>query len=184
MKNTGLLLIDIQNIYFHEGNYLLTEPEKAAVNAQKILKLWREEGHKVIHIQHNFKVAKEQKFLTDIYKDVEPKEGEIIITKEYPNSFYQTDLLERLKELEINDLVIVGMMSNMCVDTTVRACKDFGINVILIQDACAAKKLVFKNQILQGDLVHKVFMASLEGMFAKVMDTQDFINGYTANNGI
>ena len=178
MKKTGLLLIDIQNTYFNEGDYLLTEPEIAAKNAKKVLELWRREGHKVIHIQHNFPVSPGYEFLFDIHEDVAPLEDELVIRKNYPSSFYETELLDRLKELEINDLVVVGMQSNMCVDTTVRACKDLGINVILLQDACAAKKLEFKDQMLPGDLVHKVFMASMDGFFAKVMDTKEFIDEY------
>jgi nicotinamidase-related amidase len=63
----------------------------------------------------------------------------------------------------------------MCIDTTVRAAQDYGYQVTLIEDACTTKSLTYHNDILTADLVHKVFMASLQSVFAKVITTDAFI---------
>lgn len=42
---------------------------------------------------------------------------------------------------DITDLVVCGMMTHMCVDTTVRAAKDYGYGITLISDGCATKDL-------------------------------------------
>nr|MCR5213051.1 isochorismatase family protein [Eubacterium sp.] len=121
----ALLLIDIQDIYFTPGPMLLHKPRCAAKNAARVLEKFRAEDKTVIHVQHNFKV------LSGIHSLVKPKEGEKIVHKEYPSSFLGTDLRKYLLENEITDIVVAGMMSHMCVDTTVRACQDYGYNVTL-----------------------------------------------------
>ncbi|RYE82959.1 MAG: isochorismatase family protein, partial [Hyphomicrobiales bacterium] len=55
----------------------------------------------------------------------------------FPNSFRDTRLQELLKLKGIEEVVIVGAMSHMCVDATVRAANDFGYKTITIHDACA-----------------------------------------------
>lgn len=67
------------------------------------------------------------------------------------------------------------MMSHMCVDTAVRACQDYGYEVVLIEDACTTKDLMFQGKMIDALTVHTTFMASLEGMFAKVMKLEDYI---------
>ena len=155
----ALILIDIQNVYFTPGPLLLYKPAEAARNAAKILRKFRDEGKPVIHIRHNFKM------LSGIHNTVKPLEGEKIILKEQPSSFLGTDLREYLEELGITSLVVCGMMSHMCVDTTVRACQDSGYEVTLI----------YNGRKIDAKTVHEVFMASLDGMFAKVLKTGDYL---------
>lgn len=69
----------------------------------------------------------------EIYEEVRPMEGETVITKNNPNSFIQTDLYDYLKNNQIENLTIVGMMDNMANDPTVRTAKDLGFNVQLVE---------------------------------------------------
>jgi nicotinamidase-related amidase len=64
----------------------------------------------------------------------------------------------------------------MCIDTTTRACKDFGFNVTLIDDACATKNLSYDGKTILAETVHQTFMASLNGMFASVKKTNEFLS--------
>ena len=75
-------------------------------------------------------------------------------------------------ENEITELVVCGMMTHMCVDTTVRAAKDLGYLVTLISDACATKDLEWNGRKLPASLINDVYMASLNGRFATVMSSQ------------
>lgn len=169
MNKEALLLIDIQNIYFTPGTMLLHKPEDAAKRAAILLQKFRTEGKNVIHVQHNF--AK----LSEFYRMVKPLEGEKVIHKEYPSSFLRTDLHEYLQEKGIKNLVVAGMMSHMCVDTTVRACQDYGYEVIVIEDACTTKALKFGEEKIDAETVHVVYMASLNNMFAKVIKLEDYL---------
>jgi len=53
---------------------------------------------------------------------------------------------------------------------------DFGLKVTLLEDACATKDLIYKKQTISAETVHNVFMASLDGLFARVIKTDEFIN--------
>lgn len=168
MKKEALLLIDIQNIYFSPGDMLLHKPLEAAEKATILLKKFRVEEKTIIHIQHNFETGYE------IHNLVEPINGEKIIHKDYPSSFFLTDLQEYLQANNISHLVVVGMMSHMCVDTTVRACQSYGYKVTVIEDACATMTLEHNGKVIDAETVHTVYMASLNDGFAKVMKLEDF----------
>src|SRR3546814_7838514 len=65
-----------------------------------------------------------------INETVQPDGDEPVITKNFPNSFRETGLNDLLKEKGIEEVVIVGAMSHMCVDATVRAANDLGYKTI------------------------------------------------------
>lgn len=165
----ALLLIDIQNVYFTPGDYLLHEPESAAQQVKVLLDKFRSAGKRVIHVQHAFPKHRE------LYQLVAPLEGEKIVEKKYPSSFLGTDLQDYLTEHGINKLVVAGMMSHMCIDTTVRACQNYGYKVTVVEDACTTKALKLHDEVLPAPVVHKVFMAGLQGMFAEVMTLAQYL---------
>jgi len=176
----ALLIIDVQNDYFEGGKSELYNPVEALNNIEKILRHFRGINLPVIHVQH-INIREGASFFlpnTDgacIHKNLMPQESEYLVIKNMPNSFFDTNLLDIIKDNAITNLIICGMMSHMCVDTTTRACKDYGISVTLIDDACATKSLIWNGKIISAETVHDVFMASLNGMFATVMKTGDFL---------
>lgn len=175
----ALLIIDVQNFYFEEGPGRLYEPEKAASQIAKVLAYFRETNQAVIHIQHIGKenVGQEENNPTlAIHDSVAPIKGEIIIKKAYPSGFRETNLKDVLDELQIEELVVVGMMSHMCVDTTVRAASNYGYKITVLHDCCTTKSLTFQETTIDAVTVHKAFMASFEGFFAQVRGTQEYLN--------
>ena len=178
--NTALLLIDIQNDYFDNGAMPLVDSESASLNAKQILDKFRAGNSLVIHIQHIASRQDATFFLPDttgcgIHDNVKPIGPEKIIVKHYPNSFRETALLDYLKNRDITDLVICGMMTHMCVDATVRAAKDFGFNCTLIGDACATKNLEINGRLIQSIEVHNGFLAALNYFYSTVKTTEQFL---------
>ncbi len=167
---TALLLIDIQNFYFPGGRRPLENPEQASLNSRKILKSFRERGNLVIHIRHNAKSGAE------IHKNVAPIKGEKIISKNHVNSFKDTDLLEYLRSHKIKKLVICGMMTHMCVEAAARAASDLGFDCILIGDACETRDLKYGNRMIKAKDVHYSTLSSLDGYYAKVMNTEEYLD--------
>jgi len=102
--------------------------------------------------------------------------GEKAFQKHFPNSFRETQLLETLQKQDVDDLVIAGAMSHMCVDATVRAACDLGFSCTLIEDACATKDLEFRGSPIPAAQVHRAFMAALRGAYAKVMTAEEFLS--------
>ena len=178
--HTGLILVDFQNDYFPGGNMELVGIDEAVVNAQLLLNKFRIIKSPVIHIQHISARPDATFFLPETYgskihQTVIPKEDEIVVTKNFPNSFRGTSLLEILKKENIDNLIICGAMSHMCIDATTRAAFDLGFSCIVAEDACATKDLIFKSQTIKASNVHASFMAALSVSYAKVISTMELI---------
>lgn len=179
--NTALIIIDIQNDYFEDGTMTLIDSERTAENAKLLLDKFRDKGSPIIHIQHIATKPTATFFLPDtkgaeIHNLVKPLPIEKIIIKHFPNSFRETELLDYLKSKKIENLVICGMMTHMCVDATTRGAKDFGFNCTLIGDACTTKDLEINGETVKAKEVHNSFLAALNYYYSTVITTKDFLN--------
>ena len=178
----ALLIVDVQNDYFEGGSHTLVNAAEAGKNAGAALQAARERGIPVVHIQHLAVNEGADFFLPDtdgagIHKLVSPAPGEIIIVKNYPNSFRETSLLAHLRQNGISDLIVCGMMTDVCVDATVRAAMDFGFNTTVIGDACATRNRELYGQTLAAETVNKSYLAgmtALGGLYAQVITAAEF----------
>ncbi len=93
----------------------------------------------------------------EISDRIAPQPEDKVIVKHYPNSFHDTELDAYLKGLGIEKLIVCGMMTHMCVDTTVRAAMDYGYEVTVVADACATMDLTYKNDTIDAGTVQKTF---------------------------
>ena len=177
---SALIIIDIQNDYFEGGSMSLVGSEKASENAKQILEQFRADSLPIVHIQHIAARPTATFFLpetkgAEIHENVKPLGQEKVIVKHFPNSFRETELLGYLKNENITDLVICGMMTHMCIDATTRAAKDFGFNIILIGDACATKDQEINGQVVKAEEVQKSFLAALNYYYSSVKTTQQYL---------
>lgn len=179
----ALVVIDVQNDYFPGGKMTLNGAEQTAANTALLLQKFRSEKRTIIHIQHID--PESAPFLAagtvgaELYPKVTPLPGEKVITKQYPNSFRETALLAYLKEKHITHLVIAGMMTDVCVDATVRAAKDFDLNTIVIGDACATKERTLYGKVIPAQQIHTAYLAGLTAvgnLYAEVWQTKDYLN--------
>jgi nicotinamidase-related amidase len=111
----------------------------------------------------------------EIHPSVAPASGEPVVEKNFPNSFRGTDLDERLKKAGVKHLVVAGMMTQMCVDSSVRQAFDLGYRVTLLADACATRSQSFGGQTVPAAQVQSAFLAALNGLFARVAPTDEFL---------
>jgi len=178
---TALILIDIQNDYFPGGKMELERSVEASICANRLQSFYRERKLPVIHIQHINIRPGATFFLpsTDgvkIHKNVAPLPGETVVQKNFPNSFRDTALLGHLVKEGIKDLVIAGMMTHMCVDSTTRAAFDYGFKCTVVADACATRSLSFGSRVIPAEHVNGAFLAALSAVYATVVNTEDFIS--------
>lgn len=175
--NKALLIIDIQNFYF--GKDGLKGCEEASRNARRLLDDFRKKNLPVFHIRHEIdtsNLSEEEKHIADIHESVKPMANEPVISKHTPGSFKGTSLLEQLKSGNIGELVICGMMSQMCVDTTTREAFDLDFKCTVIHDACATRNFQFNGLEVPADHVHAVAMSALAFSFAKVISCDEYLN--------
>lgn len=104
--STALIIVDIQNDYFPNGKMELSNPVKAASNAAKVLKWFRQNNKdNIFHVQHIASNPGLGFFLPNtegvqLNETVLPLEHESIIIKHAPNSFFKTELERKLREKE------------------------------------------------------------------------------------
>lgn len=181
MSNRAVVVIDIQNDYFPNGRYELVGIEQAAANAARVIEAARARGDRVIHVRHVFP-SQDAPFFTpdspgsEINPVVAPREGEPVVVKNAPNPFLNTGLKQLLDDNGIEEVVVVGAMSHMCIDATVRAASDYGYKTTVVQDVCATRDLEFGGTTVPAASVHAAMMSALGFAYATITDT----DAYTA----
>jgi nicotinamidase-related amidase len=175
---TALVLIDLQNDYFPGGAMELVAAEDAVAQARTLLDAFRTHQLPVFHIQHIAKRPGATFFLpgttgANIHPAVQPLANEAVITKHFPSSFRETALLDGLRAVRASKLVLAGMMTHMCVDTTVRAAADLGFECVLAEDGCATRALQFSGSQVDAQQVQLAYLAALNGAFAKVQPARN-----------
>jgi nicotinamidase-related amidase len=177
---SALILIDIQNDYFPGGAMELAGMNQAAAQARELLAACRKERRPIFHVQHlapgpGAAFFRPETAGVEIHESVRPLPGEALVRKHYPNAFRDTGLLEVLQGARVEELIICGAMSHMCIDASTRAAFDYGFKCTVIHDACAARDLVFQGQTIPAGQVHGAFMAALGMRYATVMALEEFL---------
>lgn len=180
MSKRAVVVIDLQNEYLPTGKLPLSGIEAAVGNAAKVIADARAQGMPVIHVRHEFAHDEMAVFVpgsdgVQIQSAVAPQPGEPVVLKNYPNSFRDTNLKQLLDERDIEELVVVGAMSHMCVDAGVRAAADMGYSVTVIHDACATLDLEFGGVQVPAAQVHAVMMAALGFAYARLNSTAEYL---------
>ena len=133
---TALLIIDVQQ-GLCEGEGAAFESAQVIARINTVAAKARGAGAVVIFIQHES---------TSGYLGFETREWQLAdglrfepadlrVRKTTPDSFHRTELEEVLKRHAVTDLVICGMHTEFCVDTTTRRALALGYPVVLVADA-------------------------------------------------
>lgn len=182
MKKRGLIIVDLQNEYLPTGKLPLTGIEAAAANAARVLAAARQANLPVFHIRHEFPSSDAPFFVpgsqgAEIQPGVAPAAPEVVIVKNHINAFRDTDLKVQLEAKGVEELVVVGAMSHMCVDAVVRAAVDMGYPTTVLHDACATLDLEFNGVQVPAAQVHAALMAAFAFGYATVLATDEYLAG-------
>ncbi|MDN3562709.1 cysteine hydrolase family protein [Vreelandella neptunia] len=180
MSNRAIIVVDIQNEYFPGGQLPLEGIEKAVTNAAKVIEHARSVKDLVVYFQHE-SADSEIPFFTPgtqevaIHPVVAPLDQETVLVKHFPNSFRETGLKALLDQQNIEEVVIIGAMSHMCIDATSRAASDLGYKTTIVHDACATLDLEFDGVMVPATQVHATIMAALAFAYGTVTATEHYI---------
>ena len=181
MKKRGLIVVDLQNEYLPIGKLPLSGIEAASANAAQVIDDARHKAIPVFHIRHEATNDQSPIFVpgsdgVKIQPGVTPADNEPVIIKHHINAFRDTDLKQQLDAQGVEELIIVGAMSHMCVDAIVRAAVDMGYPVTVLHDACATLDLSFAGVNVPAAHVHAAMMAAFEFGYGTVKSTQDYLS--------
>ena len=173
LKDSALIMVDCQNTY-RRGMMQLTNVEAAIIEAQKLLEMARDLKIPIIHIQHDAGVGSPYDVTAEIGQisaEVAPKNGENVITKNYPNAFIATPLEAQLKALGIENVVLAGFMTHMCINSTARGAFNLGFKPTVVASACATRSLIGANgKTIDAQTMHEAALAAVRDLFAVVVD--------------
>jgi len=181
MSKTALIVVDLQNDYFPGGKWELENTEGAAANALILLEKFRKKALPVVHVRHEFPTADAPFFApnsagVEVHPSVQELPGEPVVTKHQINSFRETKLKDILDDLQVDNVLICGAMSHMCIDAVARAANDYGYDCAVAHDACATLDLEFNGVTVPAEQVHAAFMAGLDFAYAKVSSTDQLLS--------
>jgi nicotinamidase-related amidase len=136
MEKIALLIIDVQVGMFleenpvHNGNLLLE-------NINELINKARAANVPIFYIQHTEPAGQQLELGSkewQIHPYISPIESDIVIQKTTPDSFHHTVLEEELKKRSITSLVLTGIQSDLCVDTTTRRAFSLDYGITLVTD--------------------------------------------------
>ena len=104
--------------------------------------------------------------------------GEPVIIKQFPSSFVQTDLDERLRAARGRDLILAGFMTHMCVNSTARDAFNLGYRPTVVAAATATRELPnFDGVPVSAAALQATSLAGIADLFGLVVAKPDDIPG-------
>lgn len=106
-------------------------------------------------------------FEHDVVAELAPRPDELVIDKNASSAFNGTGIDQLLRNLGLETLVVTGMATDMCVETTARDAADRGYNVIVVEDATAT---FFPEH-------HAAALSAMARVYTKVLTTDQVLDG-------
>lgn len=187
-ERAALLLVDIQQGFDDHTYWGPRNNPDAEHNAARLLATWRANGMPIVHLQHQ-SVEPNSPLRPDrpgvaIQDVVAPLSEEPVLPKSVNSGFIGTGLEDHLRQNDIDTVVICGLTTNHCVETTTRMAGNLGFDTWLVSDACATfDRIGPDGQVWPAETIHAVSLASLHGEFATVITTDELLQAVNAPQG-
>ena len=178
---TALIIVDAQRAFLEwEAAGLKRNNPQAVSNMAKLLAAFRQNGSAVFHVRHastetDSALRPERSGYAPI-EGLEETDGEPVIVKHVNSAFIGTDLEARLRAGGLKTLVIAGITTNHCVETTTRMAGNLGFDARLVRDACYTFDRVGPDGELHlADDIHRMTLSNLAGEFATIQPTDEIL---------
>jgi ureidoacrylate peracid hydrolase len=152
-KSTGIVVIDMLNDFCKPGGAMVLPGYERLVPPQKkVIEAGRQAGGPILFVvdTHRPNVRQDREFLkrtphclegtwgAQVIEDLDPRPDDVYIVKRRYSAFFNTDLDLTLRDLQVTTLVIFGVVTNICVRSTVHDAFFLGYQVIVPEDCVAA----------------------------------------------
>lgn len=175
-NNTALLVIDIQDSFkVSPERWASRNNPQFEANVTELIRTFREASLPVIWVLHNdpdpgFRPGDPEVRLMDF---LDRRDSEPLLTKNTRNAFTSTDLQSRLDALGVGKVVISGISTEQCCETTTRVAADLGYDVDFVTEATAT----FPIGTLSTDAIVERTEAVLRNRFARIATVKDIKEG-------
>lgn len=149
----ALLVVDMINEFCKPGGRMVLPGYEALIPHQRaLIDAARSAGMPVVFVvdSHRKGMRQDREFLkrtphceegtwaTQVVDEIAPEADDIVVVKHRYSAFYQTDMDLMLRDMKIDQIVVCGVVTNICVRSTVHDAFFRGYDVIVPHDACAA----------------------------------------------
>ena len=145
MTQTALIVIDVQESFRVRPNWQAVNHPDIADRVNRLVASARERGDLVVWVLHTepgtggaFDPANGH---VRLIEGLEPRDGEPVIRKTSHNAFTTTNLQQVLTQHGIREVVISGIRTEQCCETTTRVASDLGYDVVFVTEATATTPL-------------------------------------------
>ncbi len=173
MKNdTALLVIDIQDSFkLNSARWAQRSNPAFEKNVTELIRTFREASLPVIWVLHNdpdpgFRPGDPEVRLMDF---LDRRESEPLLVKNTRNAFTSTDLQQRLDAMGVRKVVVCGITTEQCCETTTRVAADLGYDVDFVTEGT----MTFPIGSLSTDEIIERTEAVLRGRFARIVKVAD-----------
>ena len=169
--SSALVIIDVQ-----QGMFSFRLPlycgEEIVERSAGLLQRARAVGMPIFHVQHDggpgHALARGSPGWAH-HAGVAPRPGETVIEKRHHSAFHDTDFDAQLRARGIDQLIIAGIQTEMCVDSTCRAAVALGYRLVLVSDAHST----FDSPVLPAKSIIAHHNQTLGGRFAELRAAAD-----------
>jgi nicotinamidase-related amidase len=172
MSDVALLVIDMQL-----GNFTSNPVYKAAdllARTKSLIQKARVSKVPVIYVQNNGGKGDPDEYGTEgwkIHPSIAPTKEDSLVQKKTPDAFHKTNLRETLESRSVRHVVVAGLQTEYCVDTTCRRAFSLGYDVILVKDTHST----WDTPMLNAGQVIKHHNSVLEGFFVTLKNEEEIV---------
>ncbi len=179
LKSIALLVVDVQ-VGFDDPKWGRRNNPSCEENIAALIERWREAEAPIVFVRHDSVLPDSPLRPGQPGNAIRPEisgEPDLLVTKNVNSAFLgQPDLDGWLRERGIEGVAIVGVQTNYCCETTARMAGNLGYETLFVLDATHTFDLpAFGGGTIPADELARVTASNLQGEFAEVVNTADFL---------
>ncbi len=177
--STALIVIDMQESFRRLPSWEHVSNPAVVDRVLRLVDVARAAGHRVFWVLHaspgSGTVFDPASGYVRLCEELSPIEGETVLTKTSRNAFTTTNLGQQLTAAGISQVVIAGIQTEQCCETTARLASDLGYEVVFVTEATATFPIIRPDtgEVLDADAVVRRTEFALAGRFARISTTED-----------
>ncbi len=179
IAHSALLVIDAQDSFKSGKRWARRSNHEFEQNVGELIRAYREAGLPVVFVLHTdddpeFRQTSEYFKLMDF---IERRPDEPLLVKNTRNAFTSTDLQQRLDALGVRRVVVTGIQTEQCCETTTRVAADLGYDVDFVTEATMTFPIANAesgDELSTDEIIRRTEFV-LRGRFARIARTEEVV---------
>lgn len=180
LDRTALLVVDVQRAFADEDYWGRRNNPECEQNIAALISAWREADRSIVFVRHDSTTPGSP--LTpgtsgNAFQPVVTGEPDLLVSKHVNSSFHgNPDLAAWLGDRDLTGIVICGISTNHCRETTARVGANLGFDVLFALDATHSfDRAGPDGTVMSADELARATATNLHGEFATIVDTADLV---------